>query len=107
MQLKNKIMKKTTLFILLLFLFACNSKGQNNPSWKALERQVSPETPSCADLAWQYPQAGERGARGREFESDPCSCLLLVKNEPRVCFWQVLGSTPCSPPQPCLAHRRQ
>lgn len=48
---------------------------------------MSQETPSCADLAWQYPQAGERGARGREFESDPCSCLLLVKNEPRVCFY--------------------
>lgn len=57
-------------------------KGQKNPIWKALKRQMIPET-----LSWAESLTLHNNIRGlmrdedeREFESDPSSCLLLVKN---------------------------
>ena len=57
-------------------------KGQNNPIWKALERQMTQETPlSVAETLTLHSSIRQlvRDEDRREFELDLCSCLLLVK----------------------------
>lgn len=66
--------------------------GQNNPTWKAPERQMIQEAPSVSETLTLHSNVLQlvRDEDEREFESVRCSCLLVENVRAAsllLCWW--------------------